>query len=129
MLSNTHAKLNEYGFHLCKVGVWRYFKLFQIFRFQKDLRNGLSAVGKTYAVSALQRNALTCLYGNNTARFFNVQPPALENYFRQMLQSIFAESKQKKLCLKATYAVFFKNCKIYQSWILLDAHDKSNCNS
>ena len=54
---------------------------FKFTDFKKDLKIGLSAVGKTYAVCALLRNALTCLYGNNTASFFNVQPPALEDYF------------------------------------------------
>ena len=55
---------------------------FKFTDFKKDLKIGLSAVCKTYVVCALLRNALTCLYGNNTASFFNVQPPALEDYFR-----------------------------------------------
>ena len=55
---------------------------FKFTDFKKDLKIGLSAVGKTYVVCALLRNALTCLSGNNTASFFNVQPPALEDHFR-----------------------------------------------
>ena len=37
---------------------------------KKDLKIGLSSVGKMYVVSALLRNALTCLYGNQTSSFF-----------------------------------------------------------
>ena len=42
----------------------------------KNLKLGLSSVGKMYIVSALLRNALTCLYGNSTSEFFDVQPPS-----------------------------------------------------
>ena len=43
---------------------------FKFTDFNKDLKIGLSAVRKTYVVRALLRNALTCLYGNNTLAFF-----------------------------------------------------------
>ena len=45
---------------------------------KKNLKIGLSPVGKHYIVSALLRNALTCLYGNNTGAYFGVEPPSLE---------------------------------------------------
>ena len=48
---------------------------------KKNLTVGLSSVGKMYIVSGLLRNALTCLYGNSKSKFFDVQPPSLENYF------------------------------------------------
>ena len=35
-----------------------------------------------YIVSALFQNALTCLYGNNTSTFFDVDPSTLEEYLR-----------------------------------------------
>ena len=54
---------------------------FKFVDFKKDLKIGLSSVGKMYVVCALLRNALTCLYGNNTSAFFNLQPPILEEYF------------------------------------------------
>ena len=54
---------------------------FKFTDFKKNLKLGLSAVGKIYIVCALLRNALTCLYGNNTAAFFEVRPPTLEEYF------------------------------------------------
>ena len=54
---------------------------FKFCDFKKDLKIGLSPVGKMYTVCALLRNALTCLYGSNTATFFDLQPPALQFYF------------------------------------------------
>lgn len=54
---------------------------FKFIDFKKNLKIGLSAVGKQYIISALMRNALTCLYGNITSEYFQLQPPTLENYF------------------------------------------------
>ena len=55
---------------------------FKFLDFKKNLKIGLSSVGKTYVVCALLRNALTCLYGNNTSDFFELDPPSLQDYFR-----------------------------------------------
>ena len=49
--------------------------------FKKNLKIGLSQIGKLYIVGALLRNALTCLYGNTTSKFFELDPPTLEEYF------------------------------------------------
>ena len=54
---------------------------FKFLDFKKNLKIGLSSVGKMYVVSALIRNALTCLYGNETSRFFDLEPPGLRDYF------------------------------------------------
>ena len=54
---------------------------FKFIDFKKNLKIGLSSVGKMYMVSALFRNALTCLQGNLTSNFFQLDPPTLENYF------------------------------------------------
>ena len=54
---------------------------FKFMDFKKNLKVCLSSVGKMYIVSALLRNALTCLYGNGTSKFFDVDPPSLEDYF------------------------------------------------
>lgn len=48
---------------------------------KKNLKLGLSSIGKMYIVSALLQNALTCLYGINTSTFFDLDPPSLEEYF------------------------------------------------
>ena len=49
--------------------------------FKKNLKIGLSAVGKMYLTCALLQNAHTCLYGNNTSKYFGIPPPSLEDYF------------------------------------------------
>ena len=54
---------------------------FKFVDFKKNLKIGLSSVGKFYVVSALMRNALTCLYSNTTSAFFDLQPPTLNEYF------------------------------------------------
>ena len=55
---------------------------FKFLDFKKNLKIGLSAVGEMYIVGAILRNCLTCLYGNLTAEYFDVQPPVLEDYLR-----------------------------------------------
>ena len=54
---------------------------FKFLDFKKNLKIRLSSIGKMYIVSALLQNALTCLYGNETAAFFDLDPPTLEEYF------------------------------------------------
>lgn len=54
---------------------------FKFIDYKNNLRIGLSAVGKQYIISGLMRNALTCLYGNNTSQYFQLDPPTLQNYF------------------------------------------------
>ena len=54
---------------------------FKFMDFKKNLKIGLSSVGKMYIVSALLRNARTCFNGNQTSELFNLDPPALQDYF------------------------------------------------
>ena len=54
---------------------------FKFLDFKKNLKIGLSSVGKMYVVCALLRNVLTCLYGNQTSEFFELDPPSLQDYF------------------------------------------------
>ena len=54
---------------------------FKFIDFKKNLKIGLSAVGQMYIVCALLRNALTCLYGNTTSEFYELNPPTLQDYF------------------------------------------------
>ena len=55
---------------------------FKFLDYKKNLKIGLSSVGKMYVVSALLRNAITCLYGNETSDYFGIEPPTLEQYFQ-----------------------------------------------
>ena len=49
---------------------------FKFVDFKKNLKIGLSSIGKMYIVCALLRNALTCLYGNTTSEFLSwIHPP------------------------------------------------------
>ena len=57
---------------------------FKYLDFKKNLKIGSSSVGKMYAVGALLRNAITCLYGNNTSDYFGIEPPTLEQYFNKV---------------------------------------------
>lgn len=50
--------------------------------FKKNLKIGLSPIGKIYRVSAILSNAHTCFYKNNTSNFFDIDPPLLEEYFQ-----------------------------------------------
>jgi hypothetical protein len=54
---------------------------FRFLDFKKDLKIGLSNIGKMYIVAAVLRNALTSMQPNNTSTFFELQPPAVEEYF------------------------------------------------
>lgn len=55
---------------------------FKFIDFKKNLKIGISAVGKSYVICALLRNALTCLYGNTTSTYFQLVPPSLAEYFQ-----------------------------------------------
>ena len=50
---------------------------FKFIDYKKNLKLGMSAVVKQYIVSVLFRNILTCLYGNTTSEFFQIEPPTL----------------------------------------------------
>ena len=53
---------------------------FKFLDFKNNLKIGLSAIGKMYVVCALIRNALTCLYGNQTSDYFGIHPPTIQQY-------------------------------------------------
>ena len=54
---------------------------FKFVDFKKTQKISLSAVGKMYIVCAILRIAMTCLYGNYTSDFFDIDPPSLQEYF------------------------------------------------
>ena len=54
---------------------------FKFLDFKKNLKIGLSSVVKMYIVSALLRNAVTCLYGNTISIFFGDNHPNIYDYF------------------------------------------------
>ena len=54
---------------------------FKFLDFKKNLKIGLRSVGKVYVACALLRNALTCLYENQTSTFFELDPPLSPRVF------------------------------------------------
>ena len=54
---------------------------FKFIDFKKNLKVGLSPVGKMYLVCALLQNARTTLYGNLTGGTFDVDAPVITDYF------------------------------------------------
>lgn len=54
---------------------------FKFLDFKKNLKIGLSQIGKMYIVCAILQNARTCLYLNSTSKFFGLDPPTLDEYF------------------------------------------------
>lgn len=63
--------------------------------FKKNLKIGLSCVGKMYLVCAILRNGITCLYGNLTSEYFGVDPSASQDYFVQVFKSCLSTSSGK----------------------------------
>ena len=53
---------------------------FRFLDFKKNLKLGLSAIGKQYIVLVLFRNILTCLYSNTTSTHFQLDPPTVQDY-------------------------------------------------
>ena len=49
--------------------------------FKKQLKIGMSPVGKIYLVCGILQNAHICLYGNLVSDCFNLDPPSLQDYF------------------------------------------------
>ena len=50
--------------------------------FKKNLKIGLSCVGKMYKVSAILTNAYTWLQKNHVSTFFGVNPSLLEDFIQ-----------------------------------------------
>ena len=81
-------QMEDYNKAMSEVRVsveWLFGNIINSFKFldyKKNLKIGLSSVGKMYIVCALLRNAITCLYGNQTSEFFDLELPTLEEYFQ-----------------------------------------------
>ena len=54
---------------------------FKFVDFKRNLKICLSSVGKMYIVCAILHNALTCLCGNQTSSYFDLNPSSLQDYF------------------------------------------------
>ena len=80
--ANLTPMMKEFNTTMSSVGVtmeWLFRDVIVSFRFvdfRKNLKIGMSRIGKMYIVCAL-----TCLYGNRMSNFFKVDPPSLDRYF------------------------------------------------
>ena len=86
-------EMAAYNQSMSAVGVsveWIFGDVIKYFKFMdlKNLKIGLSQVGKMYIISAILRNGLTCLYGNITSKFLSwslqfleLEPPSSQEYF------------------------------------------------
>ena len=54
---------------------------FKFMDFKNNLKMGLSQIGKMYLVCALIQNAITCMYGNQTSNYFDLNPPTVHEFF------------------------------------------------
>ena len=53
---------------------------FKFLDFKKNLKIGLSPIGKMYIVCALLMNCRTCMYGSMTSSYLNIDPPTVHEY-------------------------------------------------
>ena len=63
---------------------WLFGDIIETFKFtdfKKTQKIGLSCLGKMHRVSALLKNAHTCLYKNKCSNYFGLDPPLLKEYF------------------------------------------------
>ena len=56
---------------------------FAFLDFKKNLKIGLSSVGKMYTCCALMQNARSCLYGCTTSKCFGLDTSNLMDYFQR----------------------------------------------
>ena len=56
-------------------------KFFSFLDFKRNLKIGLSPVGKMYIVCSLLTNSRTCLYGSMSSSYFDLAPPTIQEYF------------------------------------------------
>ena len=85
--SNLSPLETQFNGNMAKVRTcveWGFGKIcgnFAFLDFHKNLKARLQAVAKFYIVGAILTNAHTCLYGSQTARYFLLEPPTLDQYF------------------------------------------------
>ena len=80
-LDESIQRFDEFSKGVCRVVIGDIIEYFKFVDFKKNLKIGMSSIGKMYIVSALLQNALSCLYGINTATSFDLEPPTLQDYF------------------------------------------------
>ena len=85
-----NARLNQqqaaYNTAMSKVRIgveWVFGDIINYFKFldyKKNLKLGLTAVGKIYVVCAFINNLHTCMYGSISSDYFQIEPPTVQEY-------------------------------------------------
>ena len=76
----------EFNSQMCKLrtcvecGFGKICQLFAFLDFKKNLKLLLRPISKYYLVAVILVNCHTCLYGSQTAAYFDLDPPMLETY-------------------------------------------------
>lgn len=60
--------------------------LFPCINNQQQQKFLLTPVASDYLVAVLLHNALSCLKGNTTSQYFELDPPSLDVYFRELVE-------------------------------------------
>ena len=63
------------------VDIWWHSNFFKFLDLKKNLKIGLSPIGKMYIVSTLLHNPRNCFYGSITLNYFECKLPIIEEYF------------------------------------------------
>ena len=62
---------------------WSFGKVITVFAFldfKKNLKLYLSPIGKYFIVGVILTNCHTCMYGSEVTKYFDIQPPSVEEY-------------------------------------------------
>jgi nuclease HARBI1 len=85
-LSQWQIELNNLMSDIRVAIEWSFGKIIErnkFVSFGKSMKIQNSPVSKYYHIAILLANAHTCIYGCQHTKYFNIQPPSLEDYFAQ----------------------------------------------
>lgn len=85
VVNRRQNKVNKRMSKLRVAAEWGFAKIIQLFPFldfKKNLKIYKQQVGNYNKVGVLLTNCHTCLYGSQVSKYFDCNPPALENYLR-----------------------------------------------
>lgn len=80
-------QMSEFNARMSEVRVsveWLFGSILNYYKFidfKKQMKIGLSPVGKMYLVCGILQNAHTCIYGNIVSDYFDLAPPNIHDYF------------------------------------------------
>ena len=81
---NPQQAAYKTGMSKARVGVEWVFgdnaNIFKFLDFKKNLKLGLSPIGKMYIVCACLMNIHTCMYGSVTSSYFNIDPTTVQEH-------------------------------------------------